>query len=162
MQVGRPSTYDHNIHVDRPKKWAGVKETEWCAFAMERQVDWLPSIGIEKPFERYELEKRIYSGGVAGASKSSPRIDAVAWNGGKATLVEAKVLVDPSSMMSGVGQLLFYKQACISRLGWDVDRLVLISPAWPAEFLETVAANKIPVDLVKITPDMVYAMRAVN
>lgn len=147
-------------HIDGGWKWVGVRETAWCAFAMERQMDWLPSLGINSPFDRYELEVRPFLGGSKGAAKSSPRLDAVAWRGNKATLIEAKVSVSPASMMAGVGQLLYYKQVCSACNGWEVDQLVLISPAWPANFVETVQANKLPVDLVKVSPEMVYAYRS--
>lgn len=153
MPAGRPS-----VSLKR-QKWFGVKETEWCAFAMERQADWLPVLGLE-PFDRFDLEFQVQINGSGARKDGLPRIDAVGWRREKATLIEAKVEVSPSSMMGGVGQLLYYAEICRRVLKWDVERLILISPAWPAFLAECVETNRLPVDLVMATPETFYGMRS--
>ena len=35
-----------------------LRESKWCALAMERQEDWLPTLG-KGPFDKYELEVQV-------------------------------------------------------------------------------------------------------
>jgi len=86
MALGRPTDFTptmgeeilqsklsaHHLDFKHPK-WKGVKESEWCAFAMENQKDWVASLGIE-PFDRYELEHQVSIRSKGERSKGLPRI----------------------------------------------------------------------------------------
>ncbi len=153
--------YNRDVLCGLRRKWRGVKETEWCAFAMERQEDWLPVLGKSR-FDRYELEYQVSLRNRGERSNGLPRIDAVGWRHGKATLIEAKVDVSPSSMLGGVGQLLYYAEATRRLLSWDIEELVLMAPAWPLFLVETIDRNALPISLVQVTPDDVYGKRSVG
>lgn len=172
MAAGRPSTYnkalcnevyeipyDSDLLCGLNSKWRGVKETEWCEFAMGRSAEWLPVIG-KGPFDSVRLEYQVSLSKDRSRKTGLPRIDAVGWRDGKATLIEAKVKVTPSSAMGGVGQLLYYEQAVKNYLGWDVEELILLTPSWPSFLVEAVQCNAIPVTLVMATPDNFYCLRA--
>jgi hypothetical protein len=171
MAGGRPTDYTKTMGEEIPystdmlcglkSKWKGVSETKWCAFAMERHHEWIASTG-KTPFDSYELEHQVSLNGKGWRSTGLPRIDAVGWRNGKATIIEAKVEISPSSVMGGVGQLLYYKQIATSVLGWDVEDLILLTPSWPLFLVETIEANALPITLVMATPEMFYCKRAIG
>jgi len=140
-------------------KWHGVSEIEWCAFAMSRSYEWLPVVG-KSAFDSYDLEYQVSFDGSSSRKSGLSRFDAVGWRNGKATIIEAKVNATLASLMGGVGQILSYKQIASTVYGWEVEDLILISPSWPKFFLETVAANALPVTLVMATPEMFYCRRS--
>ncbi len=140
--------------------WSGIRETEWCLKAMENRSSWLPVLGIDD-FDYYELEKSVSIDGSGNRRTVLPRMDAVGWNGDVATIIEAKVKVTPSTMLGGVGQLLYYKEIMES-MGTAVGRLILISPSWPSFFLRTVEKNKLPISLIQINDDMIYGVNCGN
>lgn len=140
----------------RSAEWRGRNEREWCEFAMSRSTEWLPVIGIDR-LDNYQLEYQVLKVRESGM----PRFDAVGWLDGKAYIFEAKVKSTPSELMAGVGQLLYYRTVA-ENMGWNVARLVLLSPAWPPLFVQTIASNGLPVDVVRLTPDTFTAIRCAS
>lgn len=142
--------------AENPHKaeWRGKNEREWCEFAMSRSDEWLPVVGI-KSFGRVTLEYQVRHHRSSGA----PRFDAVGHCGDVRHIIEAKTKSTASELMAGVGQLLFYGTVARA-MGWNVGRLILISPAWPMMFAETVAQHRLPVDVVRLQPDSFTAIRA--
>ena len=134
-------------------EWRGRNERDWCAFAMGRSEEWLPVVGLDR-FDRIEVEYQVRRERRSGM----PRFDDVGHCGDVKHLIEAKVKCTASELMAGVGQLLYYRTVAAS-IGWNVGRLILISPAWPAFFLETVSLNALGVDVVRLSPDGFTAMR---
>lgn len=152
--------YTDDVLCGSRNKWTGVSEREWCKFAMSRNADWLKVLGKDK-FDSYELEYQVSLGDKSRKS-GLPRIDAVGWRAGRATLIEAKVHVSASLSMGGVGQLLYYKEVVDRFYGWDVEELILLSPAWPPLLVDVIERNKIPVSLVQATTDMFYGYRTLK
>ena len=138
----------------RAPEWRGLNERGWCSFAMGRSRDWLPVIGLDE-FDRVDLEYQV----AKQRSRGMPRFDAVGWREGIPHLIEAKVKCTPAELMAGVGQLLYYRTVATS-MGWPQGRLILISPAWPPLFAETVAGSGLSVDVVKLTPHQFTAIRS--
>jgi hypothetical protein len=124
---------------------------------MEHQRDWVAVTG-KGPFDRFDYEVTIgekMRRRVAGI----PRLDAVGWRGDRATIIEVKTHVSASSAMQGVGQLLYYKQAAKSIMGWDIEELILFTPSWPLFLIDTVRNEGLPVTLVMATPEEFYCSR---
>lgn len=178
MPAGRPSLYDpafcergvekvaldaSTINAPRNGK-INLKphfsnESDWCKFIVDHHADWLPVLG-KKPFEKHEFEVPLSIRGMRAKSWGIPRLDAVGWRDGKATIIETKINVSPASMLGGAGQLMYYAELAREWNDWDIEELVLISPAWPAYMHSVLLRYEFPISLVRIDKDEAVAVRS--
>lgn len=102
-------------------------------------------ITIEYPCRYWDLPE------APPKSVGLPRIDAIAWHGDKrCSLIETKVKTDPSAIMGGVGQLLYYK-AWMERVeGVQVAALLLIAPSLPPLVLEAIQDVRANIRYLKV------------
>jgi len=164
MAGGRPTealplAYSPDMTCGLRGKWRGVPEAEWCAFAMGRQSDWMPVLAKDN-FDRYDLEYQVPTSRSKTRKTGMPRFDAVGWRGNRASIIEAKIEMTPSAVMGGVGQLLYYHEAAKRLLGWDIEELILLTPAWPAFLVDALERFSLPISLLQVTPDNIYGRSA--
>lgn len=148
---------DGGLQARRHRRSHGA-ERLWLEAVLEDHGTWHDVVSIP-PIESVDIEVQVCPPGhspTIGARLGLPRIDAIAHHKSGVTLVEAKVDTSVSSVMAGVGQLLYYQTLAETVLGLNVQHLLLAVPFCPPLLITTIDRFKLPVRVLKATDDQFF------
>lgn len=138
------------------KKAEPRHELSWVKSLMLDHAAWSALVKIPA-IERYELEYQISpSRGNLGMARRTgfPRIDAIAHHAdGSVSIIEAKLECAPQSIMSAVGQLLYYKTVMERTEGVSAASMIVAAPAVPPMVGTLIEIYNLPIRLLMVTPN---------